>query len=172
LFPDPCLRVKCIACPDDYQTRLEIGNEMIQIMFDNNGLGLSANQVGLDWRMFVMRNPSNENEGLIFCNPEIYATSKDIIEDTEGCLSLLSKRTKVNRFKSLELKFETMYDDISVDILKSTSQRYYEGVWARCIQHEIDHLNGILIFDHINSNLVQKIFLEKYYKAKKRYDRL
>ncbi len=138
---------------------------MIDIMFAHNGMGLAAPQVGLDQRLFVMRDPHKEeghpSRGIIFSNPVVERHGHDKPEDFEGCLSLLSIKTKVKRWHWIEFSF---------DDLDEPGQRitwHFQGLNARCVQHEIDHLDGILIFDHINSNLVQKMFIEKVMKAKK-----
>jgi len=137
---------------------------MIDIMFDHNGIGLAAPQVGLDQRLFVMRDPHDpihKSAAHIFSNPVLEEHGHDKPEDFEGCLSLLSVKTKVKRWHWVEFSF---------DDLEEPGQRLtwrFEAINARCVQHEIDHLDGILIFDHINSNLVQKMFIEKVLKAKK-----
>lgn len=162
--PDPSLRVKCTECEWPIEERRRIGKEMIDIMFDHNGMGLAAPQVGLNQRLFVMRDPhepARRSHGMIFSNPEIVEHGHDKPNDFEGCLSLLSVKTKIKRWHWVEFGF---------DDLEEPGERLvwrFEGVNARCVQHEIDHLDGILIFDHINSNLVQKLFLERYAKARK-----
>lgn len=160
-YPDSVLKTVCRECRMPTDEIQSLGSKMLEIMFENNGYGLSANQVGVTTRLFVMRDPENENLGLIFPNPTIeeYGTHKEL--DFEGCLSLPMQRTKLERFKRVEFTF----DDIEEP--GERKQWSFEGVNARCVQHELDHLNGILLFDHIKSNLSQKSFLERYAKDMK-----
>lgn len=128
-------------------------------MLANKGYGLAANQVGCTSRMFVMRDKYNNGEA--YCNPVILSHSKNLVDNVEeGCLSVPNKRIKIPRYWSVELQ----YTDVRLTKIVKT----YTDIEARCIQHEIDHLNGILIFDHIKSNLAKKIFLEKYSKSRRK----
>lgn len=160
LWPNQVLRTKCESdLPgEDFQTK-RIGQEMIRIMQMHNGFGLSAPQVGLNYRIFVMRNPK-DTRPLVFINPRIQAHSEEQTTLNEGCLSLLSLQVPIPR-----------YDWVVASGFHLEPTRY-EGIYARCIQHEIDHLNGILIFDHIKSSIGRKLFLDKYIKAKKVHDRM
>lgn len=165
-WPEACLRGVCADCCCSSEERKRIGTKMLKIMFDNCGYGLAAPQVGLDCRIFVMRDPHNTSRGLIFVNPEIVELGSTKINDTEGCLSLLGQRTFVERASSIEFEF---------DDLDNPGQRLhwrFEGLNARCVQHEIDHLNGIMIFDHIKSTIARKMFLDRYGKARKKHDRI
>jgi peptide deformylase len=137
---------------------------MIDLMIEHHGLGLSAPQVGVTHSVFVMRQPINKNEGQAFFNPKIVSHCQDKETMDEGCLSLLGKTVSISRFKTVTVQFE------SVDGVTSTT--LYKDIEARCIQHEMDHLDGILIFDHINSDLSRKLFLEKYQKVKRKYVRI
>jgi peptide deformylase len=182
-WPDPCLRKECDECSHTPAERIEIGEQMIEIMYAYNGYGLSAPQVGLNCRIFVMRTPEmadrpthlsipSERKGLIFVNPIILDRSSRMVEDWEGCLSLLTQRTKVDRYTEVTIEYS---DPTQASCSKYGPPHNIErttwtakGLDARCVQHEIDHLNGIMIFDHINSNLSKKLFLEKYFKKKAR----
>lgn len=164
-YPDPALRVKCTACTWTMEERTRIGKDMIRIMFNKEGYGLAAPQVGLDQRIFVMRDP-NSMSGLIISNPVITNWGPKKLTDWEGCLSLLGQKAKLSRCTDITVEF----DDPVLE-----GKRFckgFSGLAARCVQHEIDHLDGILIFDHLQSNLAKKIFLEKYAKARKKYARL
>jgi peptide deformylase len=173
-YPDPALRVKCTQCHLSSDQCKEVGEEMIQIMYDNDGYGLSASQVGLDFSLFVMRVPEmrerstslsilSERKGLIFVNPKIVGMGeKRKTIAPEGCLSLPGvPHIKIERFAEIEFEYNDPYHEVGrINLL-------VKGLDARCVQHEIDHLNGIMIFDHINSNLSQKLYLEKYAKHRK-----
>ena len=182
-WPDPCLKKECNECSHTPAERIEIGEQMIEIMYAYNGYGLSAPQVGLDCRIFVMRTPEmadrpshltiqSERKGLIFVNPVILERGTRTAKAWEGCLSLLTQQTQVERATEVTIEYS---DPTVLDIHKYGPSRNIErltwtakGLDARCVQHEIDHLNGIMIFDHINSNLSRKLFLEKYFKKKAR----
>ena len=161
-YPDPVLKTVCSDCNWDLKERLATGREMIEIMHSHHGYGLSAPQVGLTSNFFVMRDPDRLDNisGLVFANPEITDLSNKKISLPEGCLSLLSMRTVIARAEWVEFDFDNPEDP------DERLHWRFESMNARCVQHEVDHLNGILIFDHINSNLVQKSFLEKYTKKK------
>lgn len=158
-WPDEVLKYPCDEWEWETKEEVEaIGNQMIAIMFAANGYGLSGNQIGFTQRIFVMRDPESEGKGLIFVNPEMIDYGHHTNTDYEGCLSLPTQRLKIERSTRVEFEF---------DDLENPGQKphwVFEGLNARCIQHEMDHLNGILIFDHINSNLAQKSFLDKYAK--------
>src|SRR5271165_2421229 len=157
-YPDPVLKTVCSDCNWDLDERRRIGHEMLEIMFAHHGYGLSAPQVGLTSNFFVMRDPDKPNgaPGLVFANPEITDLSNKKVTAPEGCLSLLSMKTHIARAQWVEFEFD------DPDVEDNRLHWRFESINARCVQHEIDHLNGILIFDHINSNLVQKSFLAKY----------
>lgn len=162
-YPEPCLQKACWTCHRSIEEVKEIGEEMIRIMFENDGYGLSAPQVGLTERLFVMRDPTDRTKGIIIVNPIIIARQGIWVEN-EGCLSLPGVRVKISRATRIDIDFDGPED-------RRTTQ-HVEGWDARCIQHEIDHLDGIIIFDHIKSNLGKRLFLDKYYKKRRKYDRI
>lgn len=165
-WPDPVLRIKCEESP------IPVGavEEMIRIMRENNGYGLSAPQAGLTCRLFVMRDPKDPNKSLIFANPIITAWGSQIYSDNEGCLSVPGPRVSIERPFAIEVEFDVTPEH--KPLLGDRLTWHLEGLSARCVQHEIDHLNGIMIFDHIKSKLGQKIFLEKSAKERRRRARL
>lgn len=165
-WPDPVLRSKCEESP------IPVGaaERMIEIMNQHHGLGLSAPQVGLTCRLFVMRDPE-KGKALVFANPEIVEHSQKTHVDSEGCLSIPGSRTQVKRFWEVDVEFDVPIG-YELPVGSDRLTWHFEGLPARCIQHEMDHLEGIMIFDHINSNLGRKMFLEKYAKMRKKYDRL
>ena len=180
-WPDPMLKKECDDCSHTPAERIEIGEQMIEIMYAYNGYGLSAPQVGLNCRIFVMRTPEmadrpthlsikEERKGLIFVNPVITKLGSHWVKESEGCLSLLTQRTHVERATEVEIEYSDPFHDMRHDYSDNPGRSTWmaKGLDARCIQHEIDHLNGIMIFDHINSNLSKKLFLEKYFKKKGR----
>lgn len=120
--------------------------DMIETMLkaEPEGVGLAAPQVGISRRLFVAQTQSGP---AAFINPEIIKKSRKTEVMEEGCLSLPKKWLKVKRPKEIELK--------AIDIIGKKVQIKAEGLFARILQHEIDHLNGILITDRMN--LWQKV---------------
>ena len=135
-------------------------SQMLECMYQNNGIGLAAPQVGILKRLIVIDCSDNKDikKPLKFINPEITKLSKNISEFEEGCLSLPSQYAKVIRPSEITLK----YKNIEGLICESK----FSGLEATCIQHEIDHLDGKLFVDHI-SKLKKNIIIKKLKKLKK-----
>lgn len=145
-FPDPILRKKASIVDKVGQRELGILQDMAQTMYLNNGVGLAAVQVGIDKQLTVI----DVGDGLIkLINPTIIKKEGLSVEE-EGCLSVPEKTVKVKRAKMVVVSF-----------LKEDGQIYQlsaDGLLARAIQHEIDHLSGRLIIDHLNP--VKRLFLK------------
>ena len=144
--PNPIL--KQTAVPWDFKNHVNakvIEREMIELMKANNGIGLAANQVGLDRRVFVIRTQDGREFGCF--NPNILFGDNNLIEDQEGCLSFPELWLKVKRHN----KITAMYLD------NAGEQRIIEleGIDARCFQHELDHLDGIKFTEHVSSLKLQ-----------------
>ena len=114
--------------------------DMSETMIDANGIGLAAPQVHLSHRLFIYRNPDIEEEEkikvFVLINPKIENISNETEDDWEGCLSIpgmsgLVRRSKKIKYSAIDLKGEKVSGEV-------------EGLYARVIQHEFDHLNGIL----------------------------
>ena len=136
-------------------------DQMLECMYQNNGIGLAAPQVGILKRLVVIDCSDNKDikKPLKLINPEITELSKNISEFEEGCLSLPSQYAKVLRPSEITLKYK--------NIEGLTCEREFIGLEATCIQHEIDHLDGKLFVDHI-SKLKKNIILKKLKKFKKK----
>ena len=134
--------------------------EMRELMFEAGGVGLAAIQVGIKKRFFIMYDNLEEQnpEIITIINPQIIEQSVKII-DEEGCLSFPGVSAKVNRATTVKIKALNEFGD-EIEIEK-------DGFLARCIQHEIDHLNGITFFDHLGS-LKRKMIEKKYKKTNAR----
>ena len=113
--------------------------DMIQAMYENNGIGLAANQVGYNRRIFVMDTSNERNKPQIFINPVIISKNNIKTKDTEGCLSCPGEEVKVNRSISVDLEWFCEHG-------KKQHKTFY---YLPCVvvQHEMDHLNGKLITD-------------------------
>jgi len=120
---------------------VELKKEMVEFMIANNGIGLSANQIGLDAKVFVMGD-SVEN-ATICINPTVLQYTEDTVVDIEGCLSFPNVFVKIKRPKEILAEF---YDE---NLQKQTVK--IEGYSAKCYLHELDHLLGITMKDRASS---------------------
>ncbi|GAB4221862.1 MAG: peptide deformylase [Francisella sp.] len=156
-YPHPVLKeVAQEVAKDEINDNLrETIAKMRELMQEANGVGLAAVQVGIKKRFFIMYdNLEDENSEIIaVINPEIISKSGEVI-DEEGCLSFPGVTAKVKRATTVKIKALNEYGE-EIEIEK-------EGWLARCIQHEIDHLNGITFFDHLSS--LKRQMIEKKYK--------
>ncbi|NTF30588.1 peptide deformylase [Rhizobium skierniewicense] len=158
ILPDPLLRQqsKPIEQVDAEITRL--ADDMLDTMYDAPGIGLAAIQIGVPRRMLVI-DISREDEDrnpVVFINPEILKVSDDVSAYEEGCLSIPDYYAEVERPASLTVGY------IDRDGKKQTVEA--EGLLATCLQHEMDHLNGVLFIDHI-SRLKRDMVIKKFTKA-------
>ena len=141
---------------------ISILDQMLKCMYQNNGIGLAAPQVGILKRLVVIDCSYNKDikKPLKLINPEVTELSKNISEFEEGCLSLPSQYARVIRPSEITLKYK--------NIEGFTCESEFVGLEATCIQHEIDHLDGRLFVDHI-SRLKKNIIIKKLKKLKKKY---
>ena len=140
---------------------INILHQMLECMYQNNGIGLAAPQVGIHKRLVVVDCSDSKDikKPLKLINPEIIKLSKDSSEFEEGCLSLPSQYAKVTRPSTITLKYN------NTEGLPCENE--FSGLEATCIQHEIDHLDGKLFVDHI-SKLKKNIIIKKLKKLKKK----
>jgi len=139
-FPNTSLRTKSIPF-NDFELVDHIYDNMIKIMYENSGIGLAANQVGLHVRLFVMDLSENKTHPELIINPEIIGFSDKKHTMDEGCLSLPGIWHKVSRPETVTIRY--------LDSTQKVHEREYTGLASSCIQHEIDHLNGVLFPDRI-----------------------
>jgi peptide deformylase len=123
-------------------TLRNIAASMVETMLANNGLGISGNQVGVLKRIIVV---TVNNEPKVMVNPEIVFQSDDIFKDNEGCLSFPNQFYDIPRSQKVTIK----YRNLSGHPMLET----HEGLTARCILHEIDHLDGIVFTEKINEDI-------------------
>lgn len=109
---------------------------MVNLMLESGGIGLSGNQIGLLKRIIVV---VYKNEPLVMINPEIINQSEEVVSDQEGCLSVPETFVEKKRFKTITVKYR--------DRKGYPHLEKYSDLTARIIQHEIDHLNGVLMID-------------------------
>jgi peptide deformylase len=163
--PDPRLRL--ISEPvekvdDDLRALIE---DMFDTMYDAPGIGLAAIQVGVPKRVVVMDLQEEEDEDgkpirapRVFINPEILDPAEDMSVYQEGCLSIPDQFADVERPARCRVKW--------LDEKGTEHDEVFEGLLATCIQHEMDHLEGIVFIDHL-SRLKRDMILKKLNKARK-----
>ncbi len=142
IYPDPVLRVRCAEVTDFDEGLVRLIDDMVETMYQAPGIGLAASQVGVELRVAVVDLSVGEEEGelLTLVNPEIYAADGSEC-DSEGCLSIPDLTDKVTRPQRIALRAQ--------DASGEKFELEADGLLARAIQHEIDHLNGILFIDHL-----------------------
>lgn len=158
--PDPRLKAKAklVTAVDDEIRRLM--DDMLETMYAAPGIGLAAPQVGVTRRVIVI-DLAREGEPptpLKIANPEILWRSDELATYSEGCLSLPEHYADVTRAATIRLRY--------VDYQNEIREIEVTGLLATCIQHEMDHLEGVLFVDHISS-LKRNIILRKLAKAKR-----
>jgi len=135
---------------------------MLDAMYDAPGIGLAANQVGLLNRVVVMdlanRSEGEEPSPIYMVNPEIIFESEEVSIMDEGCLSVPKQYAEVERPAIIRVKYW--------DYNGKEAELEADELLAHCVQHEIDHLNGLLFIDHLSS-LKRKMLLKKVQKLKK-----
>jgi len=165
--PDP--RLRTISSPveaidDDLQRLID---DMLETMYDAPGIGLAAIQVGVPKRVLVidLQEPESDEEGappvrkpMVFINPEILEGSEDLSVYNEGCLSVPDQFAEVERPASIRASWMDRDGRIHEERL--------EGLLATCLQHEMDHLQGVLFIDHL-SRLKRDMLMKKLTKARK-----
>ena len=162
IFTVPDFRLKQHAQPVarvDADVRRLLHN-MLDVMHAANGIGLAAPQVGILKRLIVIdiSMPEEAPRPYLMANPEILWSSEEQIIGEEGCLSLPEQYAEVTRPARVRVRY--------LDDENEIREMQADGLFAKCIQHEIDHLQGILFVDHI-STLKRGIIIRKLTKAKK-----
>lgn len=160
IAPDPRLKIKCrpVSAVDEEVRRLM--DDMLESMHAANGIGLAAPQVGLDQRIIVVdvSGADDKPNPIYMANPEIVSVSDMDAEREEGCLSLPDQFSTVTRPNAVRVRY--------LDHENEIRERDVEGLLATCIQHEMDHLDGILFVDHISA-LKRNMILRKLTKIKR-----
>ena len=139
----------------------EFADDMLQTMYDAPGIGLAAPQVGLTKRMLVMDCVKDEDEAprpMVLINPEITWSSDETSVYEEGCLSIPDQYAEVERPAEVRVKW--------IDLDEQEREETFSGLWATCVQHEIDHLNGKLFIDYLKP-LKRQMITRKMQKLKR-----
>ena len=153
LFGDKILRNKATEVKDVDMDTIKLITDMFETMHNAYGIGLAASQVGADKAIFLVDISEMEGEEdkkpMVIINPKIKKRSEETIVMEEGCLSIPDIRGDVIRPKSITLKYQ------DTDFKKHTIK--VDGLLARVIQHEYDHLQGILFTDLVSDELKKKL---------------
>jgi peptide deformylase len=158
--PDPRLKIKArpVAAVDDDVRRLM--DDMLETMRSAIGIGLAAPQVGVAKRVIVVdvAREGEKPQPMMIANPDILWRSPELATVSEGCLSLPEHYADVTRPEKIRLRY--------LDYQNEIREIEASGLLATCIQHEIDHLDGVLFVDHISS-VKRGMILRKLTKAKR-----
>ncbi|KAA2215166.1 peptide deformylase [Teichococcus oryzae] len=162
--PAPQLRAKARAVtPDDMDTVRALAPRMLATMYKAPGIGLAAPQIGSLLRLVVIDlQPDDKPEPLVMVNPEIVAASAETALREEGCLSLPNQYAEVERPAEVKVRW--------LDLEGRRQEMEADGLLATCIQHEIDHLNGVLFVDYLSA-LKRNMLLRKLAKELKLQER-
>ena len=161
LHPDPRLKKKCAPVADLSDELRSLADDMLASMYDAPGVGLAAPQVGALTRLIVLDCVKEEGETprpLIMFNPEIIASSDELNTYEEGCLSIPEHFADVTRPAEVEVRW-----------IDRDGNEHVEGMdrlWATCVQHEIDHLEGKLFIDYLKP-LRRQMITRKMAKLKR-----
>ena len=163
--PDPYLRQKSNKVEIVNDEIRSIMNDMLETMYAAPGIGLAAIQIGIPKRIIVidLSKDDEKKNPLYFVNPEIITNSNTDAAYEEGCLSVPGQFAEINRPDKCKVKFLNYHGEEK--ILEA------EGLLATCIQHEIDHLEGILFIDYL-SKLKKSMIIKKLSKHKKSLERV
>ena len=142
-FPDERLRTKATQVIEVNDNIKAIVKDMFETMYDENGVGLAATQVNIHQQIVVMDVSEDKENPLVFINPEIIQKSDDTVINEEGCLSVPGCYAKVDRHTKVTVK--------ALDINGEEFTLDGEELLAICIQHELDHLKGVLFVDYLSS---------------------
>ena len=160
--PDPVLKQEAQeigSMTSDIQKQMD---RMLATMYDAPGIGLAANQVGLLNRVLVMdlarKDEGEEAAPICMANPEIIYESEEMSVMEEGCLSIPKQYAEVERPAIVRVKY--------VDYDGKEAELKAEGLLSHCVQHEIDHLNGVLFVDYLSS-LKRNMLMRKLEKMRK-----
>lgn len=163
IAPDPFLKTPSKPVAEVTEDIRHLLDNMLETMYDSKGIGLAAVQVGVHLKAIVVdvewrENDRSSQKALKMLNPEVLAFSEEERSYNEGCLSFPDQYSEVVRPASIQVKY--------LDEWGKAQELAAEGLLATCIQHEIDHTNGITFVDHI-SKLKREMILKKLTKMKK-----
>ena len=161
IHPDPRLKKVCdpVALVDAEMRAL--ADDMLETMYDAPGIGLAAPQIGVTQRLIVMDCVKEENaapQPMVLFNPEVTWVSDETNVYEEGCLSIPEQYAEVTRPAEVRVRW--------TDVDGKPQEEQFDGLWATCVQHEIDHLNGKLFIDYLSA-MKRQMITRKMQKLKR-----
>ncbi|MBA1158615.1 peptide deformylase [Microvirga mediterraneensis] len=161
IIPDSKLRLVSEPITDITSEIRQLADDMLETMYDAPGVGLAAIQIGVPVRMVTMdvSKSDDERQPMVLLNPEITWASEEKRVYEEGCLSIPEYYEEVERPDRVRFRFMNLQGE--------TVEQDADGLLATCVQHEIDHLNGVLFIDYL-SKLKRDRVMTKFKKAAKR----
>ena len=167
ILTEPNILLRQISQPVEQvgESEKELMNDMLETMYAANGIGLAAIQIGVPKRIIVMDLSKEENKKLpmYFVNPVITKKNNEKITYEEGCLSVPNQFAEIERSSKCEVEY--------LDYNGNKKILQAEGLLATCIQHEMDHLEGILFIDYL-SKLKKQMIIKKLSKNQVKPDRI
>jgi peptide deformylase len=159
-IPEPILRKTAEAVERVDPALLALAEDMLATMYDAPGIGLAAPQIGISRRLIVMDPSRDEDpkEPLVMINPVILERSVEMRSHEEGCLSIPDFTAEIERPAITRVGY--------IDPAGRQQETTLEGLWSTLVQHEIDHLNGVLFIDYL-SRLKRDMVVKKFSKAKR-----
>jgi peptide deformylase len=161
IHPDPRLKKVADPVPDLSDDLRRLADDMLETMYDAPGIGLAAPQIGVSQRLIVLDCVKEEGAAprpLAMFNPEVVASSDETSVYEEGCLSIPEIYADVTRPAEVTVRW--------MDRDGNPAEETFDGLWATCVQHEIDHLNGKLFIDYLTA-LKRQLITRKMVKLKK-----
>jgi len=165
IHPDPRLKKLCDPVADITSDLGKLAEDMLETMYDAPGVGLAAPQIGVMKRLIVLdceKGPAPARP-LVMINPEVTWGSEDLSTYEEGCLSIPDQYADVSRPAEVRVRW-TGLDG-------RAQEEQFDGLWATCVQHEIDHLNGKLFIDYLGP-LKRQMITRKMEKLKRERARM
>ena len=166
IHPDPRLKKRCDPVTEITEELRAAASDMLETMYDAPGVGLAGPQVGLMKRILVMdcvKDPEAAPRPMVLMNPEVTWASEALNTYEEGCLSIPEQYAEVTRPAEVKVRW------LALD--GSEREEHFAGLWATCVQHEIDHLNGKLFIDYLTP-LKRQLITRKMEKLKRERARL
>jgi peptide deformylase len=159
-FPDDFLRLKIEPFDFDNPTTdpIQLEKDMIETMFAHDGIGLSANQVGINARVFVMGHRDHRESAQAFFNPQVIANSEVVYDLEEGCLSFPGIYVNIKRPRAIKARWQNSKGE--------WQESEFDGYNCKCFLHELDHLEGIVFQDRV-STIKWAVAVKKNQKKRK-----
>ncbi|MBM3545190.1 MAG: peptide deformylase [Alphaproteobacteria bacterium] len=159
-IPDPVLRKEAAPVERVDEELARLAGDMLATMYDAPGIGLAAPQIGISRRLIVM-DPAKDDAPktpLVMVNPKLLERSEEMRMHEEGCLSIPDFTAELERPARVRVAF--------LDLKGEKQEKELTDIWATLVQHEIDHLNGVLFIDYL-SRLKRDMVVKKFTKAKR-----